>query len=196
MPVKKQPKAELPTLQFASATVWSEWLRENHAREDGIWLRFFKKGSAVASITYAEALDEALCHGWIDGQVRRLDEASYLQRFTPRRPRSIWSRRNIEHVARLTAAGRMKPAGLKQVEAAKSDGRWERAYDPPSAMSVPDDFVREVKKNKKAFAFFQTLNKSNLYAIAWRLQNAKKAETRERRLRAIVEMLAQGNKFH
>ena len=189
-------KPEIPTHEFESALDWSKWLVEHHSREEGIWLRFFKKGSGVVSINYDEALDEALCYGWIDGQVKRFDAQSYLQKFTPRRSRSVWSKRNVDHVARLIAAGKMTLAGLKQVDAAKADGRWQRAYDSPSTMRVPDDFLNALAKNRKAKDFFQTLNRANLYAIAWRLQTAKKAETRERRLRTIIEMLEQGKRFH
>jgi uncharacterized protein YdeI (YjbR/CyaY-like superfamily) len=147
-------------------------------------------------VTYAEALDAALCYGWIDGQVKKSDELSYLQRFTPRRPKSLWSKRNREHVRRLIDEGRMMPAGLKQVEEAKQDGRWESAYDSPSTMAVPEDFLREVAKDPKAEAFFRALNRTNTYAIAWRLQTAAKPETRQKRMSAILAMLAQGKKFH
>jgi uncharacterized protein YdeI (YjbR/CyaY-like superfamily) len=186
----------LQALTFLSPAQWRAWLAQNHAQSSGVWLRFFKKDSGVAGLKYPEALDEALCCGWIDGQVKRFDAQSYLQRFTPRRPRSVWSKRNIEHVARLTREGRMNPAGLKQVEAAKADGRWAQAYDPPSTMSLPEDFLAALAKNKKAKKFFESLNKTNRYAIAWRLQTAKKPETRERRLQAILQMLHDEKKFH
>lgn len=159
-------------------------------------MRLFKKDSGVATVTYAEALDEALCHGWIDGQLDKYDDKSWLRKFTPRRPKSFWSKRNIEHVNRLIDAGKMKPAGLKEVEAAKADGRWGRAYDSPSAMQVPDDFLTELSKHKKAQAFFKTLNKANTYAIAWRLQTAKRPETRAKRMQAILAMLKRGEKLH
>ncbi|HEY6082702.1 MAG TPA: YdeI/OmpD-associated family protein, partial [Chitinophagaceae bacterium] len=148
------------------------------------------------SIIYAEALDEALCYGWIDGQLNKHDEDSYLQKFTPRGPKSVWSMRNTEHVKRLGEEGRMKPAGLKQVEAAMADGRWEKAYESPGKITVPEDFLKALSKNKKAKAFFDTLNKVNSYAIAWRLQTAKKAETREKRMKQILEMLSKEQKFH
>lgn len=189
-------KANLPILSFPSPAEWSRWLAKNHDTAKGLWLRFFKKGSGVKSIIYAEALDEALCYGWIDGQLNKHDEDSYLQKFTPRGPKSVWSKRNTEHVKRLGEEGRMKPAGLKQVEAAKADGRWEKAYESPGKMAVPEDFLKALSKNKKAKAFFDTLNKANSYAIAWRLQTAKKQETREKRVKAIVEMLAKEEKFH
>jgi len=179
-----------------SAKAWATWLRKNHARSDGVWLQFFKKNSGVVYISYAEALDEALCFGWIDGQARGFDEQSWLQRFGPRRSRSIWSKRNTEHVARLMSEGRMQPAGLLQVEAAKRDGRWQQAYDSPKNMVVPDDFLKALAKNKKAHAFFETLNRANTYAIAWRLQIAKKPETREKRMKLILAMMRRGEKFH
>lgn len=189
-------KTDLPILSFKSQKDWASWLAKQHAASNGIWLRFFKKDSGVASVTYAEALDEALCYGWIDGRLDPYDEKSWLRRFTPRRPRSPWSKRNIEHVNRLTAAGRMKPAGLKEVDAAKKDGRWEKAYDPQGAMEMPADFLQALAKNKKAKAFFESLNRANRYAIAWRLQTAKRPETRARRMQAILAMLKKGEEFH
>lgn len=189
-------KIDLPILSFKSPKDWANWLAKNHAASNGIWLRFFKKNSGVASVTYSEALDEALCFGWIDGRLDPYDEKSWLRRFTPRRPRSPWSKRNIEHVNRLTAAARMKPAGLKEVEAAKKDGRWEKAYDPQGTMELPADFLKALAKDKKAKAFFESLNRANHYAIAWRLQTAKKPETRARRMQAILAMLKRGEKFH
>lgn len=189
-------KTDLPILSFKSQKDWASWLAKQHAASNGIWLRFFKKDSGVASVTYAEALGEALCYGWIDGRLDPYDEKSWLRRFTPRRPRSPWSKRNIEHVNRLTAAGRMKPAGLKEVDAAKKDGRWEKAYDPQGAMEMPADFLQALAKNKKAKAFFESLNRANRYAIAWRLQTAKRPETRARRMQAILAMLKKGEEFH
>lgn len=168
----------------------------HHASSNGIWLRFFKKGSGTASVTYDEALDEALCCGWIDGQLKKYDAKSWLRKFTPRGPKSAWSKRNVEHVRRLCKAGRMKPAGLKQVEAAQADGRWRRAYDSPSAMRMPQDFLVRLAKNKQALKFFESLNRANTYAIAYRLQTAKKPETREKRVKSILQMLASGQKFH
>jgi len=184
------------THSFETPREWRHWLTKHHATPEGIWLRFFKKASGVKSITYAEALDEALCFGWIDGQLKKCDAESWLQKFTPRRSKSIWSKRNRAHVARLIKEKRMTAAGLKEIEKAKKDGRWERAYDSPKDMQVPADFLRELKKDKRAYAFFQTLNKANTYAIAWRLQTAKKTETREKRMRALLELLAQGEKLH
>lgn len=189
-------KTDLPILSFKSQKDWASWLAKNHTASNGIWLRFFKKDSGVPSVTYAEALDEALCYGWIDGRLDPYDEKSWLRRFTPRRPRSPWSKRNIEHVSRLTAAGRMKPAGLQEAEAAKKDGRWDKAYDPQGAMEMPADFLQALAKDKKAKAFFESLNRANHYAIAWRLQTAKRPETRARRMQAILAMLKKGEKFH
>ena len=187
---------DLPIISFETPDEWNHWLEQNYHTLKGIWLRFYKKGSGVTSITYAQALDEALCYGWIDGQLKGSDEKSYLQRFTPRRARSIWSKRNIEHVARLEKEGRIKPSGLKEIEAAKVDGRWDKAYDSHSNMTIPEDFLLELQKDKTAFAFFETLTKSNKYAIAWRLQTAAKSETRDKRMKTILEMLSKGEKFH
>jgi uncharacterized protein YdeI (YjbR/CyaY-like superfamily) len=189
-------KSDLEIIAFPSAKEWELWLAKAHASSRGVWLRLFKKGSGVASVTHAEALAAALCYGWIDGQLRKHDEESWLRKFTPRRPQSVWSKRNRELVDQLAEAGKMRPAGLKEVEAAKSDGRWSRAYDSPSNMTVPEDFMKKLSKNKKARMFFETLNKANTYAIAWRLQTAKKPETREKRMTAIIEMLAKGKAFH
>jgi uncharacterized protein YdeI (YjbR/CyaY-like superfamily) len=189
-------KGDSEIIAFPSAKEWELWLAKKHARSAGVWIRFFKKGSGIASLTHADALAFALCFGWIDGQVKKHDADSWLHKFAPRRPRSLWSKRNRELAAQLTKAGKMQPAGLKEVESAQSDGRWDRAYDSPSTMTVPQDFMKELSKNKAARKFFNTLNKANIYAIGWRLQTAKKPETRERRIKAMIEMLAAGNKFH
>jgi len=188
--------SDLPVIAFESADDWEKWLGENHPRSSGIWMRIFKKAANAASITHAEALDVALCYGWIDGWKKRYDERSWLQKFTPRGTRGIWSKVNTENVQRLTEAGRMKPAGLAQVEVAKRDGRWDSAYDPPSRATIPEDFLNELNKNKKAKAFFQTLNKRNTFPIAYRLRSAKRPETRQRRMREILDMLARGEKFY
>lgn len=189
-------KKELPVISFETAEEWRNWLEKNYTNEKGIWLRMYKKGSGKPTISYAPALDEALCYGWIDGQVKKYDVDSYLQKFTPRRPRSTWSKKNVEHIERLEKEGKMQPPGRKEVEKAKADGRWERAYDSPKNMEVPDDFIAELSTDKKALAFFESLNKTNRYAIAWRLQSAKKPETRERRKKVMLEMMARGEKFH
>ena len=159
-------------------------------------MRCFKKTADIPSVTYSEALEEALCYGWIDGQVKKYDAQSFLRKFTPRRKRSTWSRINVGHVTRLIDAGRMKASGLKEVEDAKRDGRWQDAYDSPSRSTLPDDFVAALSRNKKAQAFFATLNKANRYAITWRLQTARTPETRERRMKAILAMLAMREAFH
>jgi uncharacterized protein YdeI (YjbR/CyaY-like superfamily) len=181
---------------FSTPKAWGAWLREHHAGSPGIWIRFYKKQSGVRTITHAQALDEALCWGWIDGQAKPLDDQAWLQRFTPRRSRSGWSKRNRDHVARLTKEGRMQPSGLAEVAAAKADGRWKQAYDSPSASRVPADFLKALVEHRKAEAFFKTLNRANLYAISYRLQTAKKPETRARRFEQILQMMKEGKKFH
>ncbi len=195
-PDTKPGKPDLQVIPFASSAEWAAWLEQNHAVSKGIWLQMYKKGSGIASVNYAQALDVALCYGWIDGQLKSIDELSYMQRFTPRRPRSIWSKRNIENIARLAKEGRMKPAGLKEAEAAKADGRWDIAYDGQATMELPSDFLELLSKNKKAFEFYEALNKANKYAIAWRIQTAKRPETREKRIKDILEMLDREEKFH
>jgi uncharacterized protein YdeI (YjbR/CyaY-like superfamily) len=189
-------RTEIPILSLRAARQWQAWLSRNHARSDGVWLRFFRKASGTPSVTYAEALDVALCYGWIDSQGKSHDETSYLQKFTPRRARSPWSKINREHVARLQVEGRMQPAGLAEVERAKSDGRWDAAYDSPSAMTVPEDFTRALNRNRTAKRFFETLNRRNTYAIAYRLQSAKRPETREKRIREFIGMLARHEKLY
>lgn len=193
---KKFQKTEYPVITCRSQKEWHKWLDKNHSKLNGMWLRFFKKSSDTKSVNYKEAVDEALCYGWIDGQAKSFDENSWIQKYTPRRAKSIWSKRNIENISRLEKEGRMKPAGLKAVEDAKQDGRWEQGYDSPVNMKIPDDFLKALSKNKKALAFFNTLNKTNIFAICWRLQTAKKPETREKRMKAIIEMLKKGEKFH
>jgi uncharacterized protein YdeI (YjbR/CyaY-like superfamily) len=190
------PKTDLPIKSFKTAAAFEQWLANNHSKSRGIWLRFFKKNSGIASVTYPQALDIALCYGWIDAMVKKYDENSYLQRFTPRRSRSIWSKRNCNHVKRLIKEGRMQPPGLAQIHAAKRDGRWKSAYDSPRKMKIPQDFLNELAKDPKALAFFQTLNKINLYAIAWRLQTARKPQTRENRMKRILQMMTAQQKLH
>lgn len=187
-------KLELEILPFASRACWEEWLAENHASSPGLWVKFAKKGSDIETITYAEALEEALCYGWIDGQTKSFDERYWLQRFTPRRPRSKWSQVNREKVTALIAAGRMKPAGLQEVERAKADGRWEAAYEPPSKVTVPEDLRRELDAHPDAAAFFADLDGRNRYAILYGLQDAKKPETRARRLQKFMTMLKERRK--
>jgi uncharacterized protein YdeI (YjbR/CyaY-like superfamily) len=185
-----------PVLAFSTQKLWRAWLLKHHARSQGVQLRVFKKGAGVKSVNYAQALDEALCFGWIDGQKNKYDEQSWLQRFTPRRSRSPWSKRNREHVARLIKAKQMTLAGLEEVKRAKKDGRWERAYDAPKDMKVPEDFLRALRKDKQGYQFFKTLNKANLYAIAWRLQLPKRPETRERWKAKFLELMRAWIKIH
>ncbi len=189
------PAADLPVIHFEDAIAWERWLEAN-GDAAGLWLKIAKKGSGIASVNYAEALDVALCHGWIDGQKKGLDGQFFLQRFTPRRPRSLWSKINIGHVDRLVAAGRMRPAGLREVEAARADGRWDAAYASGSSMEVPEELARALAKNRKAAVFFDTLDRTNRYAFCWRVQTAKKQETREARARQFVAVLAKGEKLH
>ena len=186
----------METLEFKSPVAFRKWLATNHDKVDGVWLRFYKARSNKPSVTHDEALDHALCYGWIDGQARPHDEESWLQKFTPRRARSSWSKRNTEHVERLMKDGLMASAGLKAIEEAKADGRWQAAYDSPRNAAPPDDFLKALSRNKKAKAFFETLNRANIYAIVYRLQTAKKPETRERRMENILAMLSRGEKFH
>ena len=185
-----------PVIAFPSTAKLQEWVAKNHASHTGFWLRIFKKGSQQLTVTYAEALDVALCFGWIDGQKQRGDNESWLQRFTPRGKRSAWSKINTGHVERLTGEGRMKPAGLAAVEAAKADGRWEAAYGSSSTFEMPPEFTAALAKSQKAAAFFTTLNKANRYAIFYRLTSAKRPETKERRLQGFIAMLERGEKLH
>ena len=189
-------RAELPILTFTTPKMWETWLERNHAKSDGIWLRIFRKASGQPTVTYAEALDVALCYGWIDGQKRSHDDASFLQRFTPRRARSVWSQVNTRHVERLATEGRMRPAGVRAVEEARADGRWDRAYVAHRDAEPPAGFMRELKKNAPAYAFYRTLSRANIFAIVYRLTTVKRAETRERWTRRIIEMLANGETFH
>lgn len=175
---------------------WESWLTKHHATSSGVWLRIVKKNSNMKGPSYEAALDAALCFGWIDGQKDSFDGDYWLQRFTPRKPRSKWSRINVEKAVRLTKEGRMKSAGLTQIKMAKADGRWDAAYEPQSAGSVPDDLRRALDKNRKARAFFEALDGRNRYAILYRIQDAKKPETRARRIETYVAMLSEGRKIH
>jgi uncharacterized protein YdeI (YjbR/CyaY-like superfamily) len=187
---------DLKIASFKSAKEWEKWLAKNHAASRGLWLKIFKKDSKTLSINYSDALDEALCYGWIDGQKAAFDDKAWLQKFGPRQLKSAWSKINVGHAERLTKAGRMKPAGLEKIESAKKDGRWSKAYDPQSSAQLPEDFLKEVSKNTKAKVFLKTLNRSNVYAISYRLQTAKKPETRKKRISQFVEMLSKGEKLH
>jgi uncharacterized protein YdeI (YjbR/CyaY-like superfamily) len=186
----------LPTVSFASPGAWEEWLEENHAASAGVWIRIAKRDAGIESVRYPEVLESALCFGWIDGRREALDDRYFLQRFTPRRPRSKWSRNNRETAERLIAAERMRPAGRAEVERARADGRWEAAYGSPKHMSVPDDLQRELDGRPAAKAFFSQLGSQNRYAILYRLQDAKKPETRARRLAKFVAMLEAGEKLY
>jgi uncharacterized protein YdeI (YjbR/CyaY-like superfamily) len=187
---------DLPILLFESQAELEAWLEANHVDSTGLWLKIAKKGAGVTSVNYAEALELALCFGWIDSQKRGFDERHFLQRFTPRRPRGKWSLINREKAEGLIAAGAMRPAGLAEVEAAKADGRWDAAYAGQRTAEAPEDLQRELDRNEAAREFFAGLDSANRYAILYRLQEAKKPETRERRLRKFVAMLERGEKIH
>ena len=187
---------ELPILPFESKKKWSDWLAKQHDKSAGVWLKLAKKDSAISSVTYEEALDVALSYGWIDGQKKGFDDKYWLQKFTPRGPKSIWSKINTEKAEKLITSGEMKPSGLKAIEAANQDGRWEAAYSSQKNISVPEDFQAALDKNKIAQAFFATPNSVNRYAILFRIQTAKKAETRARRIEQFIEMLELGEKLY
>lgn len=188
---------ELPELIVDDAAAWAAWLARRHATSAGVWLALAKRGGqAPTRLTYQEALEEALCHGWIDGQVRRHDADSYRQRFTPRRKRSAWSKRNVELAERLIAEGRMKPAGGAAIEQARSEGRWQAAYAGSATIEMPDDLADALAAEPKAAAMFALLTSQNRYAILYRLATAKRPETRARRLASLVEMLARGETIH
>jgi uncharacterized protein YdeI (YjbR/CyaY-like superfamily) len=187
---------DLPVLLFAGPAEMEAWLEENHAASQGIWLKIAKKGAREPSVTYDEAVELGLCFGWIDSQVRRFDDQHYIQRFTPRRPRGRWSKINREKAEALIAAGKMRPTGLAEIEAAKTDGRWEAAYEGQRNAEVPADLQHELDANPAAAEFFASLNSANRYAIVYRLDDAKKPETRARRLRKFIAMLERGEKIH
>lgn len=188
--------AELLELIVQDAEAWRAWLEEHHADHPGVWLVLHKKGGQATTLTYAQALDEALCFGWIDGQKSKRDDESFRQRFTPRRTKSVWSARNVEHVARLTEAGRMRPAGIAAVDAAKSDGRWAKAYQGQASMEVPPDLAQALEADPAAAETFRQLDASNRYAILYRLHAVKRQTTRERKLAEYVDMLASGEALH
>jgi uncharacterized protein YdeI (YjbR/CyaY-like superfamily) len=187
---------ELPVHLFAGPHELEAWLEKNHDSCEGVWLKIAKKGADEPSVTYAEALELALCFGWIDSQKRGFDDRHFLQRFTPRRPRGRWSKINREKAEALIEAGRIRPAGLAEVEAAKADGRWEAAYEGQRSARTPSDLQRELDSRPKAAEFFASLDSANRYAIVYRLEEAKKPETRERRLEKFVAMLERGEKIH
>ncbi len=186
----------MPIMSFETQQGWEEWLKEHHAETKGIWLKIAKKEASTPSVSYAEALDSALCYGWIDGQKAAFDDKYWLQKFTPRTTKSIWSKVNCNKADALIAEGKMQPAGLRQVELAKSDGRWERAYESQSKITIPDDFQNALDNNPKAKDFFNTLDSANRYAFLFRIQAAKKPETRSAKIQKFVEMLNQQQKLH
>jgi uncharacterized protein YdeI (YjbR/CyaY-like superfamily) len=187
---------DLKIISFSDASAFDKWLAKNHSVSKGIWMRIFKKESGKKSIDYPGALDEALSYGWIDGQKKKDSGESWLQKFTPRRANSGWSKNNTLHAKRLIRAGKMKPAGLREVMEAKKDGRWQKAYASQQSATLPDDFKKALDKNKKAKAFFETLNKANVYTFIYRLHSAKTPETREKRFNKFMEMLEKGMKFY
>jgi uncharacterized protein YdeI (YjbR/CyaY-like superfamily) len=187
---------DLPVIPFESREAFGRWLAEHHESAPGLWLKLAKKDSGIATVKYAEAVEVALAHGWIDGQARRVDDDWYVQRFTPRTARSRWSKINVDRATALIERGEMQPAGLREVERAKTDGRWEAAYASPRAATVPDDLQRELDRNPAAREFFAGLNATNRYAILHRIEEAKRPETRARRIAKFVAMLAAGEKLH
>jgi uncharacterized protein YdeI (YjbR/CyaY-like superfamily) len=186
---------DLPTLPFENKKKWNAWLAKQHDKSTGVWLKLAKKDSGIPSVNYEEALDVALCYGWIDGQKKGFDNKYWLQKFTPRGPKSIWSKINTEKVEKLIKSGDMQPAGLKAIEAAKKDGRWDGAYASQKNISVPEDFQSALEQNKQAKEFFATLKSSERYSFLFRIHTAKKAETRAKRIQQFVEMLGRNEKF-
>jgi uncharacterized protein YdeI (YjbR/CyaY-like superfamily) len=187
---------DLPQLRFTDADAFDDWLREHHETAAGVWVQMAKQASGIESVTWKEAVPVALSWGWIDGQRRSLDEQYFLQRFTPRRARSIWSKVNVAHAERLIAEGRMHPAGLAQVEAAKADGRWGDAYDSGASMQVPPELQAALDASPRAAAAFAELDRANWYSMCWRVHTAKRADTRERRAAQFVELLERGERLH
>jgi uncharacterized protein YdeI (YjbR/CyaY-like superfamily) len=192
----KDTKQDLPVIPFESQEDWEAWLDEHHETSDGMWLKIAKKDSGVVSVSYSEALDVAISYGWIDSQKASFNDKFWLQRFTPRRPKSKWSKVNREKATELIDGGKMKAAGLKEVELAKQDGRWDEAYDSQRNAAVPDDFQQELDKNPGAQEFFATLDSTNRYAILYRIQDAKKPETRARRIEKYITMLDERKKIY
>lgn len=190
------PVKDLPVKAFASQAAWDAWLTAHAADSSGLWLKLGKKSAGIASVSRAEAIDTALCHGWIDGQLDGFDEDYWLIRFTPRKPASIWSAKNRARALELEKLGRLRASGLREIERARRDGRWDAAYAPQSVAEVPDDLAAALAKNRKAGAFFQTLSRANRYAILYRTHTAKKPETRAARIAKFVAMLAKGETIH
>ncbi len=187
--------ADIPTIAFADTNAWKTWLDKNYADPVGVWIKIAKKNSGIQSITYTEALDEALCYGWIDGLKRRYDEVYFLQKFTPRRKRSLWSKVNIGKVETLITAGRMQPAGMTQIELAKADGRWDAAYESQANATVPDDLATALEQHPAAKVFFDSLTKAEKYSVLWRLMTAQAPQIRSKRLDIMIERLAQNKKI-
>ncbi len=187
---------DTPVFLFKNAKEWEEWLHTNHDKFSAIWIKFAKKNTGAVSISYDEVLPVALCYGWIDGLINKYDEKYYLTRFTPRKPKSLWSKTNQNLVAQLIKSGKMQPSGLKTIETAKANGQWDVSYDTSKDMKVPQDFLKELAKDKKAQEFFSTLNRANTFAIGWRLQTAKKPEIRAKRMEKLLEMMKRREKLH
>ncbi|MFO0612157.1 MAG: YdeI/OmpD-associated family protein [Polyangiaceae bacterium] len=194
--VKKPPKEASAPRSFATIDDLDAWLREHHASTSELWVRMYKKATGKPSVDWNDCVRACLAWGWIDGQRKPFDDASFIQRLTPRRPRSAWSKRNCDIAEELVAAGKMQPPGLAQIEAARADGRWDSAYAGSRELVIPDDFLAALKKNRAAKAFFETLNRTNLFTIYHRLHTAKRPETRERRIAAMIATLASGKAFH
>jgi uncharacterized protein YdeI (YjbR/CyaY-like superfamily) len=192
----KTANASGPVRCFATQAAWAEWLEEKHRNSEGLWLRLAKKGSALRSVTYGEALEVALCYGWIDGQKRGESEQAWLQRFLARSPNSVWSKINRDKAVALIASGRMKAAGFEAIEAAKTAGRWDAAYESPKAAKVPEDLQVALDASPRAREFFQSLDGANRYAVLFRIQTVKKAETRARKIREFIEMLERNERIH
>jgi uncharacterized protein YdeI (YjbR/CyaY-like superfamily) len=193
---KSAVQPDVSSTLFKSAKAFETWLKKNHATAHGVWLKIAKAGANQPSVTYSEAVNIALCWGWIDGQKKSLNSQHFLQRFTPRRPRSLWSKTNVDKVGALIEAGRMQAPGYAQIEAAKADGRWARAYDGARTSAVPEDLLAAMEAQPRAKAFFATIDAANRYAVLWRIQTAVKAETRARRIAQLVDMLARGERIH
>jgi uncharacterized protein YdeI (YjbR/CyaY-like superfamily) len=183
-----------PVIAFDSQAVWEAWLAEHHDASNGVWVKMAKRASGIPTVTHAEALESALCYGWIDGQRNRFDDQWFIQRFTPRRPRSKWSKINRGKAEQLIRDGRMQPAGLREIERARADGRWDAAYDAPSAATVPDDLQQALDANPAAAAFFSTLNRQNQLVVIYQINDAKRPKTRARRIERFVSMLNEGTR--
>jgi len=187
---------DLPVILFDNQKELKEWLSKNYSQIHGIWIKIAKKNSGKTSVTYNEAIEEALCYGWIDGQINRYNDDYYIQKFTPRGPKSVWSKINVAKIENLIKENRLQPSGLQAVKVAKSNGAWDAAYDSSSTFTIPEDFQAALKENPKAKQFFETLNRANTYAIYWHLETAKRPETRQARIEKFINMLNKGEKLH